>query len=87
MNMKLEQNSSVPELHGRDRMEEQIRKAQNDDLNVEYEKVIQKLEADVRTHIRVQQQLKLHIETLSQKIEDYERGQPPTTDSFLSVSF
>ncbi len=68
-------------------MEEQIRKAQNDDLNVEYEKVIQKLEADVRTHIRVQQQLKLHIETLSQKIEDYERGQPPTTDSFLSVSF
>ena len=30
----------------------------------EYEKMIQKLEADVRTHIRTEQQLKLHIEGL-----------------------
>lgn len=31
----------------------------------EYEKVIQKLEGDVRGHIRVEQQLKLHIESVS----------------------
>ena len=31
-----------------------------------YEKQIQKLESDVRTHIRVEQQLKLHIEGMQQ---------------------
>lgn len=36
----------------------------------EYEKLIQKLEADVRGHIRVEQQLKLHIESVSQQLED-----------------
>lgn len=39
----------------------------------EYEEVIQKLEADVRTHIRVEQQLKLHIETVHGKLEEFER--------------
>lgn len=38
----------------------------------EYEKVIQKLEADVRNHIRVEQQLKLHIETVHNKMEELE---------------
>lgn len=38
----------------------------------EYEKVIQKLEADIRTHIRVEQQLKLHIETVHNKMEELE---------------
>lgn len=38
----------------------------------EYEKVIQKLEADIRNHIRVEQQLKLHIETIHNKLEDLE---------------
>ena len=39
----------------------------------EYEVWIQKLEADVRTHIRVEQQLKLHIETVHGKMEELER--------------
>lgn len=39
----------------------------------EYEEVIQKLEADIRTHIRVEQQLKLHIETVHNKLEELER--------------
>ena len=39
----------------------------------EYEICIQKLEADVRTHIRVEQQLKLHIETVHTKLEELER--------------
>jgi len=32
--------------------------------------MIQKLEADVRGHIRTEQQLKLHIEGLQNKFED-----------------
>ena len=32
--------------------------------------MIQKLEADVRNHIRTEQQLKLHIEGLESKFED-----------------
>jgi TolA-binding protein len=39
----------------------------------EYEESIQKLEGDVRMHIRVEQQMRLHIENLQQKIEDLER--------------
>lgn len=39
----------------------------------EYEIIIQKLEADIRTHIRVEQQLKLHIETVHGKIEELEK--------------
>lgn len=39
----------------------------------EYEGLIQKLEADVRTHIRVEQQLKLHIETVHNKLEELEK--------------
>lgn len=39
----------------------------------EYEEAIQKLEADVRMHIRVEQQMRLHIENLQQKIEDLDK--------------
>ena len=37
-----------------------------------YEKLIQDLESDVRKHIRVQQQLKLHIESVEDRIEELE---------------
>lgn len=40
----------------------------------EYEEAIQKLEGDVRMHIRVEQQMRLHIENLQQKIEDIEKA-------------
>jgi len=36
----------------------------------EYEIMIQKLEAEARNHIRIEQQLKLHIESLQFKIEE-----------------
>ena len=39
----------------------------------EYEEMIQKLEGDVRNHIRIEQQLKLHIESIQNKLEDIER--------------
>ena len=41
---------------------------------IEYEKMVQKLEGDVRNHIRIEQQLKLHIETIQNKLEDYEKS-------------
>jgi len=36
----------------------------------EYEKMIQKLEADVRQHIRIEQQLKVHMEAMQAKFEE-----------------
>jgi hypothetical protein len=39
----------------------------------DYEEVIQKFEGDVRKHIRIEQQMKLHSESLQQKIEDKEK--------------
>lgn len=35
--------------------------------------MLQKLEADVRQHIRIEQQLKLHIESIQEKIEEDEK--------------
>ena len=39
----------------------------------EYEQQLQQYEADVRNHIKVEQQLKLHIEVLNEKIEDVDK--------------
>ena len=36
----------------------------------EYEKMLQKLEGEVRNHIKIEQQLKLHIECIQDKLED-----------------
>jgi len=38
-----------------------------------YEQMVQKLEAEVRNHIRIEQQLKLHIETVQEKSEEFEK--------------
>ena len=38
----------------------------------EYEKILQKLEAEVRNHISVQQQMKLYIESYQAKLEELE---------------
>ena len=37
-----------------------------------YEEIIQGLEADVRKHIRIEQQLKLHIETVEGRLDELE---------------
>ena len=39
------------------------------------EKMLQKLEGDVRQHIRVEQQLKLHIESIQEKQEEDEKSE------------
>jgi hypothetical protein len=38
-----------------------------------YENEIQGLEAEIRSHIRLQQQLKLHIETTEARVEELEK--------------
>ena len=38
-----------------------------------YEELIQQLEADVRKHIRIEHQLKLHIESVEDRVEELER--------------
>lgn len=38
----------------------------------EYEEIIQNLEGDVRKHIRIEQQLKLHIETVEGQLDQLE---------------
>jgi hypothetical protein len=39
----------------------------------DYELMLQKYEAEVRNHIKIEQQLKLHIEVLQDKLEDAEK--------------
>jgi len=39
----------------------------------DYEQMLQKLEEEVRDHIRIEQQLKLHIDSLQDKIEEMEK--------------
>lgn len=44
----------------------------------EYEELVQKLEGDVRMHIRVEQQMRLHIENLQLQIDDLEKKMKPS---------
>ena len=39
----------------------------------EYEQQLQQYEAEVRNHIKVEQQLKLHIEVINEKLEECEK--------------
>lgn len=39
----------------------------------DYEMMLQKYEAEVRNHIKIEQQLKLHIECLQDKLEEAEK--------------
>ena len=39
-----------------------------------YEELIQGLEAEIRKHIRIEQQLKLHIESVENRVEELEKS-------------
>ena len=39
----------------------------------DYEAMLQKYEAEVRNHIKIEQQLKLHIECVQDKLDDSEK--------------
>lgn len=56
----------------------------------EYELMLQKLEAEVRNHIRVEQQLKLQLETMQFKMEELENSNKKhieTTKKLSAVFF
>ena len=38
-----------------------------------YEEIIQQLENDIRKHIRIEHQLKLHIESVEDRVEELEK--------------
>lgn len=42
-------------------------------LQSQYEQQLQKYEAEVRNHIKIEQQLKLHIECVQDKLDDTEK--------------
>ena len=44
-----------------------------DDPQKDYEQMLQNLEEEARNHIRIEQQLKLHIDNLQEKIEEKEK--------------
>ena len=53
-----------------------------------YEEIMQQLEADIRKHIRIEHQLKLHIESVEDRIEELERdeeGHEKEKNEFKSV--
>lgn len=41
----------------------------------EYERIIQKLEADIRGHIRLEHEMKIHMDYLEAKVEKFEKDQ------------
>lgn len=48
----------------------------------DYEEIIQKLEGDVRSHIRVEQQMRLHIENIQDKLEHADRARDKTKSQY-----
>jgi uncharacterized protein (DUF3084 family) len=74
MSMKLEENEEKVNEAVKQRMKMLHNKGQYDlsQSPEEYEKIIVKLEAEVRNHISVQQQMKLYIESYQSKVEELE---------------
>eukprot|EP00826_Nyctotherus_ovalis_P043199 TRINITY_DN4522_c0_g3_i1.p1 TRINITY_DN4522_c0_g3~~TRINITY_DN4522_c0_g3_i1.p1 ORF type:complete len:150 (+),score=49.85 TRINITY_DN4522_c0_g3_i1:263-712(+) len=48
-------------------------KREDADLQKDYEQMLQSLEEEARNHIRIEQQLKLHIDSLQEKLEEKEK--------------
>ena len=55
---------------GDDIVDESESAASGEEAPSEYESMLQKYEAEVRNHIKIEQQLKLHIECVQDKLED-----------------
>lgn len=45
-----------------------------------YESIIQKLEADIRGHIRLEHEMKIHMDYLEGKVEKFEKEQSQKED-------
>jgi len=60
-------------MHSENQPVQNLSSQKTEDLAETYENLLQKMEAEVRTHIRVQQQLKIHAETIKLKLDEVEQ--------------
>lgn len=51
-----------------------------------YEQIIQKLEADIRGHIRLEHEMKIHMDYLEAKVEKFEKDQKNVEDETAGLS-
>ena len=51
-----------------------------------YEDIMRQLEADIRKHIRIEHQLKLHIESVEDRVEELEREQEENQKTLTEAS-
>ncbi|EAS02747.2 hypothetical protein TTHERM_00348370 (macronuclear) [Tetrahymena thermophila SB210] len=65
---------------------EQIIEKKNSDECSDYESCLQKLEAEVRQHIRIEQQLKLYAETTQEKLEQVTKEKDDLELKFKNVN-
>ena len=71
-------------LEGRNDISESGSEFGKGDRGNEYEQMLQKYEAEVRNHIKIEQQLKLHIECVQDKLDDHEKLIKKEQDSKLN---
>ena len=69
MNLKAEEGATNNAASATQRSECQVGEAAKG-----YEHMLQKLEEEIRNHIRVEQQLKLHIENTQSTLEEYDNN-------------
>jgi hypothetical protein len=69
-NMKIEENLKLKENEFNNQIIKCIQCGNKVDTMEEYEKIIRKLEGDIRNHIKLEYQMKLHNEYLEGKIEN-----------------
>lgn len=86
--MKLEESEDKVNAIVKERMKDLHNKGQYDlsQSPEEYEKILQKLEAEVRNHISVQQQMKLYIESYQAKVEELEPIEEKAKDMEIEIS-
>lgn len=63
---------------------QEIKQSQNEEYD-QLEKIVQKHEAEIRTHIRLEQQLKLYAESLQAKLDDSEKARTELLDSTKNI--
>jgi len=62
-----------------EKMDKLVSREDNENYD-ELEKIVQKYEAEIRTHIQVEQQLKLYAESLQSKVDDSEKNRTDLLD-------
>lgn len=62
------------------------KKQQMKEAPKEYERIIQKLEADIRGHIRLEHEMKIHMDYLEAKVEKFEKEHRNTDDEISKLN-